>query len=45
MRTWTKRDPVKNYFPLPNENYQLGLSYGAVAVPQAQRVEKVFYPR
>ena len=27
MRTWTKRDPVKNYFPLPNEIYQLvGLS-------------------
>lgn len=25
MRTWTKRDPVKNYFPLPNEIYQLGL--------------------
>ena len=22
MRTWTKRDPVKNYFPLPNEIYQ-----------------------
>ena len=32
MRTWTKRDPVKNYFPLPNEIYQLGLSHGAIAV-------------
>ena len=32
MRTWTKHDPVKNYFPLPNEIYQLGLSHGAIAV-------------
>ena len=32
MRTWTKRDPVKNYFPLPNEIYQLGLSHGAIAI-------------
>ena len=32
MRTWTKRDPIKNYFPLPNEIYQLGLSHGAIAV-------------
>ena len=32
MRTWTKRDPVKNYFPLPNEIYQLGLSHGEIAV-------------
>ena len=32
MRTWTKRDPVKNYFPLPNEIYQLGLSHSAIAV-------------
>ena len=23
---WPKRDPIKNYFPLPNEIYQLGLS-------------------
>ena len=22
---WTKRDPIKNYFPLPNENYSLRL--------------------
>ena len=32
MKNWTKRDPVKNYFPLPNEIYQLGLSHGAIAV-------------
>ena len=32
MRTWTKRDPVKNYFPLPNEIYQLGLAHSAIAV-------------
>lgn len=32
MNTWTKRDAIKNYFPLPNEIYQLGLSYGAIAV-------------
>ena len=32
MRIWTKRDPLKNYFPLPNEIYQLGLSHGAIVV-------------
>ena len=26
------REPVKNYFPLPNVIYQLGLSAGAIAV-------------
>ena len=31
-QTWTKRDPIKNYFPLPNEIYSLGLSPGAVVV-------------
>ena len=31
-KNWTKRDPIKNYFPLPNEIYQLGLSSGAIAV-------------
>ena len=31
-KSWTKRDPIKNYFPLPNEIYQLGLSPGAIAV-------------
>ena len=29
---WTKRDPIKNYFPLPNEIYDLKLSHGAIAV-------------
>lgn len=29
---WTKRDPIKNYFPLPNEIYDLGLSRGAISV-------------
>lgn len=28
----TKRDPIKNYFPLPNEIYLLGLSTGEIAV-------------
>ena len=31
-QTWTKRDPIKNYFPLPNELYDLNLSHGAIAV-------------
>ena len=31
-RSWPKRDPIKNYFPLPNEIYSLGLSPGAIAV-------------
>ena len=31
-KNWAKRDPIKNYFPLPNEIYQLGLSSGAIAV-------------
>ena len=29
---WIRRDPIKNYFPLPNEIYSLGLSAGAIAV-------------
>ena len=29
---WPKRDPVKNYFPHPNEIFSLGLSAGAIAV-------------
>lgn len=29
---YPKRDPIKNYFPLPNEIFQLGLSIGALAV-------------
>lgn len=31
-QSWTKRDPIKNYFPLPNEIYDLKLSHGAIAV-------------
>ena len=31
-QNWTKRDPIKNYFPLPNEIYALGLSSTAIAV-------------
>lgn len=31
-QSWTKRDPIKNYFTLPNEIYSLGLPAGAVAV-------------
>lgn len=31
-QSWPKRDPIKNYFPLPNEIYSLGLSPGAIAV-------------
>ena len=29
---YTSRDPIKNYFPLPNEVFALGLSSGALAV-------------
>lgn len=29
---YTKRDAVKNFFPLPNEIFSLGLSCGALAV-------------
>ena len=29
---WPKRDPITNYFPLPNEIFFLGLSAGAIAV-------------
>ena len=31
-KTWSKHDPVKNYFQLPNEIFLLGLSPGALAV-------------
>jgi len=31
-RQWLRRDPIKNYFPLPNEIYHLDLSAGAIAV-------------
>ena len=29
---YSKRDPIKDYFPLPNEIFCLGLSYGEIAV-------------
>ena len=29
---YTKRDAIKNCFPLPNEIFSLGLSSGALAV-------------
>ncbi len=29
---WPKRDPIKNYFPLPNEIFSLGLSSTAIAI-------------
>ncbi len=31
-KQWPKRDPVKNYFQLPNEIFLLGLSPGALVV-------------
>ncbi len=31
-QSWPKRDPIKNYFPLPNEIYSLRLSSTAIAV-------------
>ena len=31
-RQWTKRDSIKDYFPLPNEIFSLGLSSTAIAV-------------
>lgn len=32
MVGWPRRDPIKNYFPLPNVIYHLELSAGAIAV-------------
>lgn len=31
-KNWIKRDPIKNYFPLPNEIYSLGLSSDAISI-------------
>ena len=31
-RRYPKRDPIKDYFPLPNEIFCLNLSYGEIAV-------------
>lgn len=30
--SWSQRAPIKNYFPLPNEIYSLGLSATAIAI-------------
>jgi len=32
INRWPKRDPIKNYFPLPNEVFSLGLSAAEIAV-------------
>ena len=32
MNQWRKRDPIKDYFPLPNEVFHLGLVPGELAV-------------
>lgn len=29
---WARRDPIKNYFPLPNEIFSLGLSSTSIAI-------------
>ena len=29
---WARRDPIKNYFPLPNEIFSLGLSSTAIVI-------------
>ena len=31
-QNWPKRDPIKNYFPLPNEIFSLGLSSTALVI-------------
>ena len=31
-RHYHQRDPIKNYFPLPNEIFSLGLSFGEITV-------------
>ncbi len=32
MNHWPRRDPIKNYFPLPNEIFTLGLCPGEIVV-------------
>ena len=29
---YPSRDPIKNFFPLPNELFHLGLDFGEIAV-------------
>lgn len=31
-KNWTKRDPIKNYFPVPNEIFSLSLSSDAISI-------------
>ena len=31
-KNWTKWDPIKNYFPVPNEIFSLGLSSDAISI-------------
>ena len=31
-KTWAKRAPIKNYFPVPNEIFSLGLSSDAISI-------------
>ena len=31
-KSYTSHDPIKNYFPMPNEIFSLGLSTGEIAV-------------
>ncbi len=31
-RHWPKRDPIKNYFPLPNELFSLGLNSSEISI-------------
>ena len=32
FQKWSKREPLKNFFPVPNEIFILGLSPGEIAV-------------
>ena len=40
---WPKRDPIKNYFPLPNEIFSLGpVSYTHLDVYKRQILKSTF---
>lgn len=32
FKQWEKRDPIKNYFLVPNEVFDIGLEYGEISV-------------
>lgn len=32
FKKWPKRDPVKNYFLVPNEVFDMGLEYGEISI-------------